>query len=164
MSAGKRQLLSMCSPISKLPTPPLQLRLNIDDPLDSTAVHLCSGLVGTLLNGMFANPAYVAQSEGGAAGTCGGFVYANASGGLQLGMQLLGVAVIAAWTAFFSLLIFMPLRHFGFLRVDQATELAGIDNIEHGGNAFALNELSPIGQELNSGRGTGRDIRSGTPY
>ena len=41
-----------------------------------------------------------------------------------------------SWTVFFSLIIFLPLKHFGRLRVDQATELAGIDNIEHGGPAY----------------------------
>jgi Amt family ammonium transporter len=47
-----------------------------------------------------------------------------------------GAVVAVAWTTFFSLLVFVPLRHFGRLRVDQATELAGIDNMEHGGPAY----------------------------
>ena len=47
-----------------------------------------------------------------------------------------GLLVCISWTVFFSLLIFLPLKYFGRLRVDQATELAGIDNIEHGGPAY----------------------------
>lgn len=33
-------------------------------------------------------------------------------------------------------LLFGALRHFNLLRVDQLTELAGIDNIDHGGPAY----------------------------
>jgi len=110
----------------------LMLRLQIDDPLDSTAVHLCGGLVGTLLNGMFAEPYYLSlllSSE------CGGFIYTT-TGGNQLGMQLLGMVLCVSWSTAFSLLVFLPLKYFVLLRVDQATELAGIDNIEHGGPAY----------------------------
>lgn len=44
--------------------------------------------------------------------------------------------VCAAWSVFFSVLVFLPLQLTGRLRVDQATELAGIDNMEHGGPAY----------------------------
>jgi Amt family ammonium transporter len=33
-------------------------------------------------------------------------------------------------------LLFYTLRRFNLLRVEQLTELAGIDNIDHGGPAF----------------------------
>lgn len=44
-----------------------------------------------------------------------------------------GIVSIIAWSAFFSALLFWSLKRLGFLRVDQATELAGLDNMEHGG-------------------------------
>ena len=69
-----------------LPAPFPQLHMQIDDPQDSTAVHFCAGIVGTLLNGMFAKPSYVSSLEG---AQCGGFIYTS-QGGRQLGMQLLG--------------------------------------------------------------------------
>lgn len=47
-----------------------------------------------------------------------------------------GVVVIGAWTVAWALPMFLTLRRLGLLRVDQQTELAGIDNIEHGGPAF----------------------------
>lgn len=36
----------------------------------------------------------------------------------------------------FAGVLFGLLRHFNLLRVDQMTELAGIDNIDHGGPAY----------------------------
>lgn len=110
-------------------------RLQIDDPLDSTAIHMCCGILGTILNGAFAKPEFVVGILGPNASGCGGFVYTS-NGGLQLGMQLLGAAVALAWTAAFSFALFIPLKMYGRLRVDQATELAGIDNMDHGGPAY----------------------------
>ena len=69
-----------------------QLRLQLDDPQDSTAVHFCGGIVGTILNGMFAKPVYVSSLEG---AQCGGFIYTS-MGGRQLGTQLLGEEVVGA--------------------------------------------------------------------
>jgi len=63
-----------------------QLYLQIDDPQDSASVHFCSGVVGTILNGMFAKPLYISALEG---AECGGFIYTS-QGGTQLGMQILG--------------------------------------------------------------------------
>lgn len=45
------------------------------------------------------------------------------------------VAVLAGGTA---LALFSVLAHFKLLRVDTATELAGIDAMDHGGPAFEL--------------------------
>jgi Amt family ammonium transporter len=43
---------------------------------------------------------------------------------------------VLALTGGVSLTIFKVLDRLGMLRVDQATELAGIDNFEHGGPAY----------------------------
>lgn len=51
-------------------------------------------------------------------------------------MQLLGLSVSVAWSAAWALPLFKGLAYFKALRVDQVTELAGIDNIEHGGPAY----------------------------
>lgn len=47
-----------------------------------------------------------------------------------------GIALTIVFGGIAAVLMFTVLRHFGFLRVDQMTELAGIDNIEHGGPAY----------------------------
>jgi Amt family ammonium transporter len=41
-------------------------------------------------------------------------------------------------------LVFGLLRHFNLLRVDQMTELAGIDNIDHGGPAYPEFNMTPL--------------------
>ncbi|GIL81282.1 hypothetical protein Vretimale_1094 [Volvox reticuliferus] len=110
----------------------LLVRLGIDDPLDSSAIHCGSGLLGVIVSGFLARPVYVRSMVG---RSCGGLVYGT-RGGVQLGMQMLGLAVSIAWTAFWSVLTFMTLKRFNLLRVDQQTELAGIDNMEHGGPAY----------------------------
>jgi Amt family ammonium transporter len=64
----------------------LQLRLGIDDPLDSSAVHLVNGVMGLLLLSFLAKPHHVALLTG---GSCGGIFYSRA-GWSQLGIQVLG--------------------------------------------------------------------------
>lgn len=44
----------------------------------------------------------------------------------------------------FAALVFGSLRHFNLLRVDQMTELAGIDNIDHGGPAYPEFNMVPL--------------------
>ncbi|GFR48426.1 hypothetical protein Agub_g10322, partial [Astrephomene gubernaculifera] len=110
----------------------LLLRAGIDDPLDSSAIHAGSGLLGLVLSGFLARPAYVEAMLG---RSCGGVVYGQ-NGGVQLGMQLLGLTVTLAWTGVWALAAFSLLKRLQLLRVDQVTELAGIDNMEHGGPAY----------------------------
>jgi len=59
------------------------------------------------------------------------------------------MVVCLAWSATFSLALLLPLKLTGRLRVDQTTELAGIDNVEHGGPAYPEFSIvcSPDGQE-----------------
>lgn len=75
--------------------PPFTLQVllyfKVDDPLDSTAVHVCAGLVGTLMNGAFAKPEYINALLG---AQCGGFIY-SPQGGRQLAMQILGESALS---------------------------------------------------------------------
>lgn len=64
----------------------LQLKLRIDDPLDSAAVHAGNGFLGMILVAFVAKPAHVAALTG---TSCGGIFYTSA-GWMQLAMQLLG--------------------------------------------------------------------------
>jgi len=64
----------------------LQLRSGIDDPLDSSAVHLVNGVLGMLLLAFVARPSHVELLTG---SPCGGIFYTKL-GWLQLGMQVLG--------------------------------------------------------------------------
>lgn len=55
---------------------------------------------------------------------------------VQLTARAAGVVVVLALTGVVSLAVFKILDRLNMLRVDQATELAGIDNMEHGGPAY----------------------------
>jgi Amt family ammonium transporter len=68
----------------------LQLRLGIDDPLDSSAVHLVNGVAGLLLLSFMAKPHHVALLMD---GSCGGLFYTRA-GWSQLGIQVLGESIV----------------------------------------------------------------------
>lgn len=59
-----------------------------------------------------------------------------------------------AFAALFAVLVFGLLRHFNLLRVDQMTELAGIDNIDHGGPAYPEFNMTQL-TGLTSSRGGG---------
>eukprot|EP00878_Enallax_costatus_P013725 GHUV01014354.1.p1 GENE.GHUV01014354.1~~GHUV01014354.1.p1 ORF type:complete len:255 (+),score=56.87 GHUV01014354.1:90-767(+) len=67
------------------------LKAGIDDPLDSSAVHLVNGVLGELLLSFLAKPDHVQMLTG---SVCGGIFYTK-SGWLQLGMQMLGKCLAA---------------------------------------------------------------------
>ena len=78
----------------------LMIKLEIDDPLDAFAVHGATGAWGVFATGLFGD-----ERTGG----CGAFYDHDESecdGGKQLGAQIVGILVIAAWTAAWSLVLF----------------------------------------------------------
>merc|ERR1712217_555923 len=56
----------------------------------------------------------------------------------QLGVQLIGILVLVAWSAILSGSIFLLLRAVGQLRVSEEVEEAGLDIAEHGMPAYGL--------------------------
>lgn len=105
----------------------LMLRLQIDDPLDSGAVHMANGALSALLVGLFGNPDYLRLAQ---IDACGGVFY-ESQGWTQLGMQFLGVTMAVTISGLAAFAVFYTLSRMGLLRVEQTTELAGIDNFEH---------------------------------
>ena len=98
----------------------LEKVLKVDDPVGAVAVHGFCGATGTILVGLFA--------------TEGGLFY---GGGFELlGIQALGVAAVAAWTLGTSFLLFMAIKKFNGLRVEEHHEVAGLDIGEHGSVAY----------------------------
>ncbi|GMO46946.1 MAG: ammonium transporter [Termitinemataceae bacterium] len=100
--------------------------LKIDDPVGASSVHLVNGIWGTLAVGIWAN-----APEDGVVGLLHG-------GGLhQLGVQTLGVAVVAVWAVLGSLVIFLAVKAVVGLRVTQKEELQGLDISEHKADAYS---------------------------
>ena len=100
----------------------LDLKLHVDDPVGAVGVHCANGIWGTVAVGLLANPDAPAGLHG--------LLYTGEW--LQLGIQLLGFAAVAAWSGVTMLAFFTLLKKIGFLRADAADELAGLDRSEHG--------------------------------
>ena len=102
------------------------LMLKIDDPLGASPVHFFAGMWGVFAAGLFAT-----KENNGA-------FYGADDAGKQVGMQCLGILVIAAWTCGLSGLMFFVLNMFGVLRVPPEDEQVGMDESHHGGKAYDM--------------------------
>ncbi|MBR5767561.1 MAG: ammonium transporter, partial [Clostridia bacterium] len=100
----------------------LDLKLHIDDPVGAVGVHLANGVWGTVAVGLLANPKAPAGLEG---------LFYTGSFRL-LGVQLLGITAILAWTAAMMTLTFFVLKKTVGLRVSADEEIKGLDKTEHG--------------------------------
>jgi Amt family ammonium transporter len=101
-------------------------RSRIDDPVGAVAVHGMAGVWGTLATGLFAVPAL---ADNLATGT-GGLVYTGSFH--QLGVQALGLAAVGGFTFAASFGALWVMKTTVGIRVDAATESAGLDVAEHG--------------------------------
>ena len=102
-------------------------KLRIDDPVGAISVHGVVGVWGTLAVGLFATARLV-----------GGDTYGLLVGGgvQQLGVQIVGILAVAAWTIVTSGILFLVIKHTIGLRVSEAEELVGLDVQEHGIGAY----------------------------
>ncbi|MGN1277456.1 MAG: ammonium transporter, partial [Floccifex sp.] len=102
----------------------LDYKLKIDDPVGAVAVHMCNGILGTLMTGLLA---------------CG----TDSSGYEVLGLfyggdidffliQCLGILAIGAWTAITMYITFKIIDKTIGLRVSAHEEIIGLDATEHG--------------------------------
>ena len=99
-------------------------RMKIDDPVGAIAVHGINGIFGTLAVGLFATKN-------------GLFTTGNAQ---LLGVQALGVFVIAVFSFATSYAIFAILNKTMGLRISRIEEQAGIDTVEYGVEAYSTFE------------------------
>ena len=98
-------------------------KLKVDDPVGAVAVHFGNGLLGTICVGLFA---------------CGTDTMPEAQGlfyggGFHLlGVQLLGLLAIGAWTVVTMFITFYIIKKTVGLRVSAHEEIVGLDKMEHG--------------------------------
>lgn len=95
-------------------------KLKVDDPVGAIAVHGINGLFGTLAVGLFA-------SENGL------FITGESS---QFITQLIGVLCIAAFSFLSTFILFTLLKKVVGIRIGHKEELAGIDAVEFGVEAY----------------------------
>jgi Amt family ammonium transporter len=107
--------------------------LKIDDSLDVFPVHGVGGILGTFLAGIFCSPDLGVFSGF-------GFTTGHDSIGSQLGTQLMGIVVIATYTAVLTwvLLKVTALLTKG-LRVSDDEEREGLDLVSHDERGYDLN-------------------------
>ena len=112
----------------------LDNKLHIDDPVGAVAVHCLNGVWGTIAVGLFATdtaPAFARGVAGGANQIAAkGLFYGG--GFKQMGLQLLGFAAVAAWTAVTITITFLVIKALVDLRATEEEEIIGLDATEHG--------------------------------
>ncbi len=107
----------------------LDLKLHVDDPVGAVAVHCANGIWGTLAVGLLATD----RAPAGFDGLIYGLIHGNAAAGArQLGVQLLGILAVGAWTAVWITLTFIVIKKTVGLRASAEEEITGLDATEHG--------------------------------
>lgn len=117
--------------------------LKVDDAVGAIPVHGVNGLFGTLAVGLFS--------------VDGGLFYGG--GASLLVTQLIGAAVVFAWTVVLSWLTLIVINAMVGLRVPTSVEIDGLDMSEHGAIAygdFMLHSLSDFRRSVNTHSATTR--------
>ncbi|MDD7218807.1 MAG: ammonium transporter family protein, partial [Clostridia bacterium] len=96
---------------------------HVDDPVGAVAVHCLNGIWGTIAVGLFATTSAPES-------TINGLFYGG--GFKQLGMQLVGVVSVLAWTVVTMTIVFKLIDKTIGLRVTEEEEIVGLDSKEHG--------------------------------
>ncbi len=102
----------------------LDYKLRIDDPVGAVAVHCLNGIWGTIATGLFATTSAPGNDS------VVGLFYGG--GFKQLGLQLVGFAAVAAWTAVTITIAFLIIKATVGLRASEEEEIVGLDSCEHG--------------------------------
>ena len=93
-------------------------KLHIDDPVGAVSVHGVGGIVGTILTGVFVNPA-INGTE------------------CSIGVQTLGAVVVALFAFGCGMAIFLAIKYTHGLRCDKRIEEEGLDIYEHGETCYS---------------------------
>lgn len=93
----------------------LRRKKGLDDALDVVGVHGIGGILGSLLVGVFAQ-----QAIGGVDGLIAGNAH-------QLLVQLIAVAVVAAYSAVVTFVLLKGINLVSHIRVSKELEAAGLD-------------------------------------
>jgi len=131
----------------------LDYKLRVDDPVGAVAVHCMNGIWGTIAVGLFATTSAPGNDSVVGLFYGGGFT--------QLGIQLLGVVSVIAWTAVTITITFMVIKAVVGLRVTEEEEIVGLDSMEHGlpsaYSGFAIQDISMAMESVNENADLGAD-------
>ena len=125
-------------------------KAKIDDPVGAVSVHMVNGMWGPIAVGLFST---------GADGVGVGLFY---GGGLaQLGVQVLGVIGVAAYTLITMFIVFKIIDKTIGLRVPAKIEIDGLDVHEHGltsaYSGFSITDVTDMTVEANENTDLGEN-------
>jgi Amt family ammonium transporter len=100
----------------------LKFALGFDDSLDVVGIHLVGGIVGTLWVGIFGNGV--------------GAAFGNGWG--QFAAQAIGAGAVLVYSFVMALIIGFAIEKTIGFRVKAEDEIAGIDTVVHGEEAYAF--------------------------
>ena len=100
----------------------LKRMLGYDDSLDVFGIHGVGGILGAVLTGVFAVAAIGGEGKN-------GLLAGNPA---QVGIQLWGIAATVVWCAVATFVILLVIRIVMGVRVDEQTEVEGLDVRMHG--------------------------------
>ncbi|MBS1847551.1 MAG: ammonium transporter [Actinobacteria bacterium] len=115
----------------------LKERFGFDDALDVIGVHLVGGLAGTLMLGLFASKAVNSAGRNG--------LFLGGGAGL-LGEQALAAAITIGFSFVVSFIIAKVIDATMGLRVDEQTEVEGLDLALHAETAYTFGEFGSMGR------------------
>lgn len=118
--------------------------VKVDDPIDAFAVHGAAGAWGVFVCA-FLDWGYFDSAHGWSGFDCykkEGETKCNSDAwGEQLVANIVEILAIAGWVAFFTALVFVPLRLAGILRSDDETQDKGQDAAKHSpSKAYSMGE------------------------
>jgi len=105
----------------------IKTRFGYDDALDVFGIHAVGGAWGALATGIFAAPFINSLGTGALYGNPG-----------QIGIQLIGIASVGIYTFVMTLLIGKVLDKTIGLRVDERTEIEGLDTHLHEESGYRI--------------------------
>jgi Amt family ammonium transporter len=112
----------------------LKAKIGIDDALDAFGCHGVSGILGSIMTGLFATKDVNASIAN------NGLFY---GGGIKLlGIQLFATLITILFVAILTSIIILFLKMFMPMRVDHKSEVLGLDRTEHGEDADYTVEIS----------------------
>jgi len=109
----------------------LKQKIGYDDSLDAFGVHGICGIWGALATGIFANPAITEGAKG--------LIYGNPK---QLWIQFVSIIATAVFTAVGTIIVIYVTKLItSGLRVEEGSEIAGLDSSIHGERGFEIHAL-----------------------
>ncbi|NET10906.1 MAG: ammonium transporter, partial [Symploca sp. SIO2B6] len=145
VSATNAALIGLIGGLIVIVAELILVKLKVDDPVGAIPVHLGAGIWGTIAVGLFSvGPgiySWYGDGEGPGAGLFQG------GGWEQLVAQFLGILAVAVFTVAFSAVTWGILDYTLGLRVPLAAEKEGLDQSEHGLDAYPEFFISSSGKQ-----------------